>query len=214
MKDVYDFRLQKYQEWMDNLEAIVSKVMAPNVQYTYKEFKLIQDSLSVSTSSRLIPPSLRHLPSFLCHPSGSLGNKLMRGASRPIHFPPAHEGSKRKQSLHSNQRHVDFWSLGGSIMQRFFMESRSRNVCLTKLPELSLSTLVYAGQDKIYTLQPYSRKRKEDKLSQIGQLFVFPSPAAPTKLKTNLFISMSSAPALDHDSNTNQKHKQLQDLKN
>ncbi|KAK7020240.1 hypothetical protein SK128_027531 [Halocaridina rubra] len=46
VKDVYDFRLQKYQEWMDNLEAIVSKVMAPNVQYTYKEFKNIQDSLT------------------------------------------------------------------------------------------------------------------------------------------------------------------------
>lgn len=48
VKEVYDFRLAKYQEWMDNLEAIVSKVMAPNVQYTYKEFKIIQDSLSVS----------------------------------------------------------------------------------------------------------------------------------------------------------------------
>lgn len=46
VKDVYDFRLQKYQEWMDNLEGIVSKVMAPNVQYTYKEFKNIQDSLA------------------------------------------------------------------------------------------------------------------------------------------------------------------------
>ncbi|XP_063866278.1 muscle-specific protein 300 kDa-like isoform X2 [Scylla paramamosain] len=46
VKDVYDFRLQKYQEWMDNLEAIVSKVMAPNVQYTYKEFKMIQDNLA------------------------------------------------------------------------------------------------------------------------------------------------------------------------
>lgn len=46
VKDVYDFRIQKYQEWMDNLEGIVSKVMAPNVQYTYKEFKLIQDSLA------------------------------------------------------------------------------------------------------------------------------------------------------------------------
>uniref|UniRef100_A0A6A7FNC3 Coiled-coil domain-containing protein 150-like isoform X3 n=1 Tax=Hirondellea gigas TaxID=1518452 RepID=A0A6A7FNC3_9CRUS len=31
---------------MDNLEAIVSKVMATNVQYTYKEFKVIQDSLT------------------------------------------------------------------------------------------------------------------------------------------------------------------------
>lgn len=49
VKDVYDFRLQKYQEWMDNLEAIVSKVMAPNVQYTYKEFKNIQDSLTSLT---------------------------------------------------------------------------------------------------------------------------------------------------------------------
>ncbi|KAK8749169.1 hypothetical protein OTU49_015712 [Cherax quadricarinatus] len=46
VKDVYDFRLQKYQEWMDNLEGIVSKVMAQNVQYTYKEFKNIQDSLA------------------------------------------------------------------------------------------------------------------------------------------------------------------------
>jgi len=49
VKDVYDFRLQKYQEWMDNLEGIVSKVMAPNVQYTYKEFKIIQDSLTSLT---------------------------------------------------------------------------------------------------------------------------------------------------------------------
>jgi len=49
VKDVYDFRLQKYQEWMDNLEGIVSKVMAPNVQYTYKEFKNIQDSLTSLT---------------------------------------------------------------------------------------------------------------------------------------------------------------------
>jgi len=46
VKEVYDYRLAKYQEWMDNLEAIVSKVMAPNVQYTYKEFKIIQDSLA------------------------------------------------------------------------------------------------------------------------------------------------------------------------
>ncbi|MPC71330.1 hypothetical protein E2C01_065606 [Portunus trituberculatus] len=57
VKDVYDFRLQKYQEWMDNLEAIVSKVMAPNVQYTYKEFKMIQDNLAVSISSSPNPPS-------------------------------------------------------------------------------------------------------------------------------------------------------------
>jgi len=49
VKDVYDFRLQKYQEWMDKLEAIVGKVMAPNVQYTYKEFKVIKDSLSSLT---------------------------------------------------------------------------------------------------------------------------------------------------------------------
>ncbi|KAG0728078.1 hypothetical protein GWK47_033240 [Chionoecetes opilio] len=46
VKDVYDFRLQKYQEWMDNLEGIVSKVMAPNAQYTSKEFKMIQDNLA------------------------------------------------------------------------------------------------------------------------------------------------------------------------
>lgn len=45
VKEVYDYRMAKYQEWMDNLEAIVSKVLAPNVQYTYKEFKNIQDTL-------------------------------------------------------------------------------------------------------------------------------------------------------------------------
>lgn len=46
MKEVYDFRLTKYQEWMDNLESIVAKVMCQNVQYTYKEFKIIQDTLT------------------------------------------------------------------------------------------------------------------------------------------------------------------------
>lgn len=46
VKEVYDYRLAKYQEWMDNLDAIVCKVMAKDVQYTYKEFKIIQDSLS------------------------------------------------------------------------------------------------------------------------------------------------------------------------
>jgi len=46
VKEVYDYRLAKYQEWMDNLDAIVSKVMAQDVQYTYKEFKIIQDSLA------------------------------------------------------------------------------------------------------------------------------------------------------------------------
>lgn len=45
VKEVYDYRMAKYQEWMDNLEAIVSKVLATNVQYTYKEFKNIQDTL-------------------------------------------------------------------------------------------------------------------------------------------------------------------------
>ncbi|XP_076044500.1 muscle-specific protein 300 kDa-like [Oratosquilla oratoria] len=46
VKEVYDFRLTKYQEWMDNLESIVAKVMCQNVQYTYKEFKIIQDTLT------------------------------------------------------------------------------------------------------------------------------------------------------------------------
>jgi len=46
VKEVYDYRLAKYQEWMDNLDAIVCKVLAQNVQYTYKEFKIIQDSLA------------------------------------------------------------------------------------------------------------------------------------------------------------------------
>ncbi|KAL7643675.1 UNVERIFIED_CONTAM: hypothetical protein RMT77_005658 [Armadillidium vulgare] len=45
VKEVYDYRMAKYQEWMDNLEAIVSKVLSQDVQYTYKEFKNIQDTL-------------------------------------------------------------------------------------------------------------------------------------------------------------------------
>jgi len=49
VKDVYDARINKYQEWMDNLEKIVAKVMAQNVQYTYKEFKVIQDNLASLT---------------------------------------------------------------------------------------------------------------------------------------------------------------------
>ena len=48
VREVYDFRMQKYGEWMDNLEGIVAKVLAPNVQYTFKEFKHIQDTLTVS----------------------------------------------------------------------------------------------------------------------------------------------------------------------
>jgi len=49
VKDVYDARITKYQEWMDSLEKIVAKVMAQNVQYTYKEFKIIQDTLASLT---------------------------------------------------------------------------------------------------------------------------------------------------------------------
>lgn len=46
VKDVYEYRIAKYQEWMDNLENIVAKVMLPNVQYTFKEFKNIKDTLA------------------------------------------------------------------------------------------------------------------------------------------------------------------------
>ena len=48
VKDVYEYRIAKYSEWMDNLENIVSKVLQPNVQYTFKEFKNIKDTLAVS----------------------------------------------------------------------------------------------------------------------------------------------------------------------
>lgn len=46
VKDVYEYRIAKYSEWMDNLENIVAKVMQPNVQYTFKEFKNIKDTLN------------------------------------------------------------------------------------------------------------------------------------------------------------------------
>jgi len=45
VKEVYDFRCSKYLEWMDNIEAIISKVMA-NTQYTAKEFKIIKDTFT------------------------------------------------------------------------------------------------------------------------------------------------------------------------
>jgi len=45
VKEVYDFRCQKYLEWMDNIEAIIGKVMA-NTQYTAKEFKIIKDTFT------------------------------------------------------------------------------------------------------------------------------------------------------------------------
>lgn len=45
MKEVYDFRCSKYLEWMDNIEAIIGKVMA-NTQYTAKEFKIIKDTFT------------------------------------------------------------------------------------------------------------------------------------------------------------------------
>merc|ERR1712212_918484 len=45
VKEVYDFRCSRYLEWMDNIEAIISKVMA-NTQYTAKEFKIIKDTFT------------------------------------------------------------------------------------------------------------------------------------------------------------------------
>lgn len=49
VKDVYDSRLEKYTDWMNNLDKICAKVMAEGVQYTYKEFKVIQDNLKSLT---------------------------------------------------------------------------------------------------------------------------------------------------------------------
>jgi len=49
VKDVYDSRLEKYTDWMNNLDKICAKVLAEGVQYTYKEFKVIQDSLKSLT---------------------------------------------------------------------------------------------------------------------------------------------------------------------
>jgi len=45
VREVYDFRCSKYSEWMDNIEAIITKVMA-NTQYTAKEFKIIKDTFT------------------------------------------------------------------------------------------------------------------------------------------------------------------------
>jgi len=45
VREVYDFRCSKYNEWMDNIEAIISKVMA-DTQYTAKEFKIIKDTFT------------------------------------------------------------------------------------------------------------------------------------------------------------------------
>jgi len=45
VKDVYNDRLSKYEQWMNKLDSICSKVMAEGVQYTFKEFKILQDDL-------------------------------------------------------------------------------------------------------------------------------------------------------------------------
>jgi len=45
VKDVYDSRLEKYNKWMDDLDRICGKVLKEGVQYTFKEFKILQDSL-------------------------------------------------------------------------------------------------------------------------------------------------------------------------
>jgi len=49
VKDVYNDRIQKYQTWMDKLDSICGKVMAEGVQYTFKEFKILQDDLKSLT---------------------------------------------------------------------------------------------------------------------------------------------------------------------
>ena len=54
VKEVYEDRIKKYGEWMDNLQEICSKVMKPNAQYSYKEFKIIQDTLAVSPKVFLV----------------------------------------------------------------------------------------------------------------------------------------------------------------
>jgi len=45
VKEVYDSRIEKYQTWMNKLDKICGKVLDQNVQYTYKEFKILQDDL-------------------------------------------------------------------------------------------------------------------------------------------------------------------------
>lgn len=46
VKEIYDYRIAKYKEWMDNLEDITVKVLDSKVNYTYKEFKVVQDTLA------------------------------------------------------------------------------------------------------------------------------------------------------------------------
>ena len=53
VREVYDFRCSKYSEWMDNIEAIITKVMA-NTQYTAKEFKIIKDTFTVSKTKSFL----------------------------------------------------------------------------------------------------------------------------------------------------------------
>jgi len=45
VREVYDFRFTKYGEWMDNIEAIITKVMA-DTQYSVREFKVIKDTFT------------------------------------------------------------------------------------------------------------------------------------------------------------------------
>ena len=60
VREVYDFRCSKYQEWMDNIEAIIEKVMA-NTQYTAREFKLIKDTFTVCKHTAYLDAYKMHM---------------------------------------------------------------------------------------------------------------------------------------------------------
>jgi len=49
VRELYDDRMAKYEDWMNKLEKICNKVMAEGVQYTFKEFKVLQDDLTSLT---------------------------------------------------------------------------------------------------------------------------------------------------------------------
>jgi len=45
VREVYDYRVSKYSEWMDNIEGVITKVMA-DTQYTAQEFKVIKGTFT------------------------------------------------------------------------------------------------------------------------------------------------------------------------
>ena len=58
IKEVYDMRLSRMSEWMDNVDKAIGRIMADKV-YTSAEFKRERDNFHVSQLLFLLQPILK-----------------------------------------------------------------------------------------------------------------------------------------------------------